>query len=67
MGYLQTDLGDGCYSREIEKDGHHVFSTAERDLLDKDCAPSAAKYSSSGAQGMDFSVCFPAVLSTNAP
>ena len=59
MAYIQTDLGDTLLFKEIEKGRlTRSFSTAERDLLIK-TVRLLPRVQFLGADGMDFSVCYP--------
>lgn len=61
MCYLQTDLGDTLLFNEIEKGrATRSFSAHERDLLVKTMRL-LPDVQFRGAQGMDFSKCYPAV------
>ncbi len=59
MAYIQTDLGDTLLFKEIEKGRlTRSFSTDERDLLIK-TVRLLPRVQFLGADGMDFSVCYP--------
>lgn len=61
MAYLQTDLGDSLLFKEIEKGRQtRSFSVAEKELLSKTISR-LPDIQFAGADGMDFSVCYPAV------
>lgn len=61
MAYLQTDLGDSLLFKEIEKGRQtRSFSSAEKELLSKTISR-LPDIQFAGADGMDFSVCYPAV------
>lgn len=61
MAYIQTDLGDSLLFKEIEKGRQtRSFSSAEKDLLVKTIRR-LPDIQFLGADGMDFSVCYPAV------
>ena len=61
MAYLQTDLGDSLLFGEIEKGRlTRSFSAHEKDLLARTIS-SLPDIQFAGADGLDFSVCYPAV------
>lgn len=61
MSYIQTDLGDMLLFKEIEKGRlTRSFSAAEKDLLAKTISR-LPDIQFGGADGMDFSICYPAV------
>ncbi len=61
MAYLQTDLGDTLLFQEIEKGRlTRSFSAHEKELLAKTIRR-LPEIQFGGAEGMDFSVCYPAV------
>lgn len=61
MAYLQTDLGDTLLFSEIEKGRQtRSFSVAEKELLSKTISR-LPDIQFAGADGMDFSICYPKV------
>ena len=60
MSYLQEDLGDTILFNAIEKGRKtRVFGEEEKDLLKKTIRQ-LCEFQFAGADGMDFSVCYPA-------